>query len=56
MARLRSPTWRAQIDGLELHAVQGWLTSRSWAELVDLLIMAHVLGRIADYMSQALLR
>ena len=40
----------AQIDGLELHAVQGWLTSRSWAELVDLLIMrAHVLGRIADY-------
>ena len=40
----------AQIDGLELHAVQGWLTSRSWAELVDLLIMrADVLGRIADY-------
>ncbi len=40
----------AQIDGLELHAVQGWLTSRSWAELVDLLIMrTHVLGRIADY-------
>jgi tetratricopeptide (TPR) repeat protein len=40
----------AQIDGLELHAVQGWLSSRSWAELVDLLIMrAHVLGRIADY-------
>ncbi len=40
----------AQIDGLELHAVLGRLTSRSWAELVDLLIMrAHVLGRIADY-------
>ena len=29
----------AQFDGLDLHAVQGWLTSRSWAELVDLLIM-----------------
>ena len=40
----------AQIDGLELHAVQGRLTSRSWAELVDLLILrATVLGRIADY-------
>jgi tetratricopeptide (TPR) repeat protein len=39
----------AQIDGLELHAVQGRLTSRSSAELVDLLILrAHVLGRIAD--------
>src|SRR5262245_47337577 len=40
----------AQIDGLELHAVQGRLTSQSWAELIDLLILrARVLGRIADY-------
>jgi tetratricopeptide (TPR) repeat protein len=40
----------AQIDGLELHAVHGRLTSRSWAELVDLLILrAQMLGRIADY-------
>src|SRR5262249_1727048 len=39
----------AQIDGLELHAVQGRLTSRSWVELVDLLILrAQMLGRIAD--------
>src|SRR3954451_21082412 len=41
----------AHIDGLELYAASVQrLTSRSWAELVDLLILrAHMLGRIADY-------
>jgi tetratricopeptide (TPR) repeat protein len=40
----------AQIDGLERHAAQGRLTSRSGAELVDLLTLrGQILGRIADY-------
>ena len=40
----------AQIDGLERHAAHGRLTSRSGAELVDLLTLrGHIVGRIADY-------
>ncbi len=40
----------ALIDGLELLAAHGRLTSRSWAEFVDLLILrAQIVGCIADY-------
>ena len=40
----------AQIDGLKLQTAHGRLTSRSWAELVDLLILrAQITGCIADY-------
>ena len=40
----------SQIDGLEVQARQRSLTSRSGAELVDMLTLrGHILGRIADY-------
>ena len=39
MAPLRSPTWRRGSTSFELHAARGQLTSRSWSELVDLLIL-----------------
>ena len=41
---------RAHIEGLERQSAQGRLTSRSGAELVDLLTLrGQILGRVADY-------
>ncbi len=40
----------AQIEGLERQAARGDLASRSWADLIDLVILrAQILGRVALY-------